>query len=160
MEAEDDASEAVAPEPVGITDLPAVWPVDFVEARTPTTRVPSLSAEAQLNLDLLLRHGGARMVTDDPDWRSPYGFPQIPQVRMPAAHASYLLNLCLGEQRGVGGTEVGVTGAALMGDLAIGIVDNLLHVLRIWESCPHGFWAVSQEAIDEHNPEPFRCASC
>ena len=114
MEAEDDASQVVAPESAGVTDLPAVWPVDFGEARTPTTRVPSLSAEAQLNLELLLRQGGARMVTDAPDLRSPFGFPQTPQVWMPTAHTSYLLNLCLGEQRGLGGTQVGTTGVAVM----------------------------------------------
>ena len=88
MEAEDDASQAVSPEPAGLTGLPAVWPVDFGEARTPTTRVPSMSAEAQLNLELLLRHGGARMVTEAPEWRSPFGFPQTPQVRMPTALTS------------------------------------------------------------------------
>ena len=85
------------------------------------------------------------MGQEDPDWRSPYGSP--PQARMPTAHGSYLLNHCLREQRGVGGTEVGVTGDALLGDLVLGVVDNLLHVLRIWESCPHGLWAVSQESI-------------
>ena len=100
------------------------------------------------------------MVQEDPDWRSPYGFPQVPQARMPTAHGSYLLNHCLREQRGVGGTAVGVTGDTLLGDLVLGVVDTLLFVLRIWESCPHGFWAVSPEAIAELNPEPFRCSSC
>ena len=78
MEAEDADSEVDAPKPGGVTKPPAVWPVDFGEARTPTARVPSLSGEAQLNLEALLRQGGARLVTDAPDSPSPFGFPQTP----------------------------------------------------------------------------------
>ena len=100
METEDEASMAAVPPdvwraalldannlppaaPVGITNLPAVWPVDFVEARPPTSRAPSLSAEAQLNLELLLAQGGARLVQDDPDWRSPFGFLRFPRRGCP-----------------------------------------------------------------------------